>query len=118
MDTTSDVPPVLRKLQRLLPKVRPEKIQHLWLYSETDGFKHLLAEDLHAWASKEEIMMLLNDTQELNSIYSDVCKCAIQLGMASMQNAACSSNNYIIVATVLDATNHVITVVHIANLMY
>jgi len=97
MDTNSDVPPVLRKIQRLFPKVRPEKIQHLWhSKNETtprNEFNHLLAEHLHMWASKEEIMILLNDTQELESIYSDVCKYAVQLGMTSVQNAASYSNN-------------------------
>ena len=84
---SDDDPPVIRDIKKIFPMIRPGSISGLW---EDDSIPnssliHGLSQHLHLWASKEEILNLLNDTSQLNSIYSTMNKCGVQLGLQGIQ---------------------------------
>jgi hypothetical protein len=80
---SDDDPPAIRDIKKSFPMIRPGSISGLW---EDDAITHSslihgLSQHLHLWASKEEILNLLNDTSQLNYIYSTICRCGIELGL-------------------------------------
>ena len=55
----NDIPPVLQSFINTFPKIRPTAIKDLWdtnTTSDVTPFGHELAQNLHLWASKEEII--------------------------------------------------------------
>ena len=79
-----DIPPVLQSFIKTFPKIRPTAIKDLWetnTTSDVTPFGHELAQNLHLWASKEEIINILNDTNQMRSMVTGMSKSAMALGM-------------------------------------